>query len=164
MSQIRKQSILSSVLVYVGFALGLFNTYLFTRQGGFKPEEYGLTSIFIAIASLMYSFSNLGMVAYIGKFYPYYNDNLDKKKTDMMAWASLLSTIGFCIIIVVGILLKDLVIRKFGGNSPDLVIYYRWIFVFGLGLSIYSLYEAYAWQLRKAVFTTYLREIQFRAL
>jgi O-antigen/teichoic acid export membrane protein len=162
MSQIRKQSILSSVLVYIGFALGLFNTYLFTRQGGFTPEQYGLTSIFIAIASLMLSFSNLGMNAYIGKFYPYYKDNLDKKKSDMMAWASLISLIGFCIVIVAGILLKDLVIRKFGGNSPYLVTYYHWIFIFGLGLSVYSLYEAYAWHLRKAVFTTYLREIQFR--
>ncbi len=35
MSQIRKQSIISSVVVYIGFALGFFNIYLFTRSGGF---------------------------------------------------------------------------------------------------------------------------------
>jgi len=164
MSQIRKQSILSSVLVYIGFALGLLNTYLFTRQGGFTSEEYGLTSIFIAIASIMFSVSNLGMNAYIGKFYPYYNDNLPKKKNDQVAWALLISMLGFSCVIIAGIIFKNFVIRKFGGNSPYLITYYHWIFLFGLGLSLYSLFEAYAWQLRKAVFTTYLREIQFRLL
>jgi len=149
-------------MVYFGFALGLLNTYLFTRQGGFTKEQYGLTNIFIAIASLMFSFSNLGTTAYIGKFYPYYKDNLPDKKNDMMAWSSLFATIGFCLVIVAGFVFKDLVIRKFGGNSPELVTYYYWIFPFGLGLSIYTLYEVYAWQVRKAILTSYLREVQFR--
>ncbi|MBI3882851.1 MAG: hypothetical protein HY305_01140, partial [Sphingobacteriales bacterium] len=47
MSQIRRQSIISSVVVYFGFALGFLNTYLFAREGGFSKEEYGLTGIFI---------------------------------------------------------------------------------------------------------------------
>src|SRR5580658_5793433 len=111
MSQIRKQSIVSSVLVYIGFAIGLLNTYLFTRQGGFTSEEYGLTSIFIAIASIMLSVSNLGMNAYIGKFYPYYNDNLSKKRNDMMAWALLISMLGFSCVIIAGIIFKNFVIR-----------------------------------------------------
>jgi O-antigen/teichoic acid export membrane protein len=162
MSQIRKQSLISSMVVYIGFGLGLLNTYLFTRQGGFTREEYGLTNIFIGIATLMFYFSNLGMGPYIGKFYPYYNDNLPRKKNDLMSWATLISMIGFGLVIILGILFKDLVIRKFGGNSPYLVKYYHWIFLFGLGLSIYSLFEAYAWQLRKSVFTNYLREVQFR--
>jgi len=162
MSQIRKQSILSSVVVYIGFGLGLLNTYLFTRQGGFTQEEYGLTNIFIGIATLMFYFSNLGMSAYITKFFPYYNDNLPKKKNDMMSWALLVSLFGFGLVLIAGILFKDLVIRKFGGNSPYLVKYYHWIFLFGMGLSAYSLFEVYAWQLRKSVFTNYLREIQFR--
>jgi O-antigen/teichoic acid export membrane protein len=54
------------------------------------------------------------------------------------------------------------VIRKYGENAPDLVKYYYWIFPFGLGLTLYSLFEVYAWQLKKSVFTNYLREVQFR--
>jgi O-antigen/teichoic acid export membrane protein len=162
MSQIRRQSIISSVVVYIGFGLGFINTYLFTRQGGFTKEEYGLTGIFIAVATLMYSFANLGMPAYIGKFYPYYNDNLDKKRNDIFSWAILISMIGFCLVTIAGIYFKDVVIRKFGGNSPDFVKYYNWIFPFGLGLTLFSILENYAWQLKKAVFTNYLREVQFR--
>ncbi|MEP7254419.1 MAG: lipopolysaccharide biosynthesis protein, partial [Ferruginibacter sp.] len=164
MSQIRKQSIVSSMVVYIGFAIGFLNTYLFTRQGGFTQAEYGLTGIFMAIANIMYSFANLGMVAYIYKFYPYYNDNLSKKKNDMPGWALLFSLLGFCLVIIAGIFFKDLVIRKYGTNSPDLVKYYYYVFPFGLGLTLFTVLEAYAWQLKKSVFTNFLREIQFRLL
>jgi O-antigen/teichoic acid export membrane protein len=162
MSQIRKQSIISSMVVYIGFAIGFINTYLFTREGGFTQAEYGLTGIFMAVANIMFSFANLGMVAYVYKFYPYYNDNLPKKKNDQFTWAVIFSLVGFCLVIIAGILFKDLVIRKYGTNSPDLVKYYYYIFPFGLGLTLFSILEAYAWQLKKSVFSNFLREIQFR--
>lgn len=162
MSQIRRQSIISSVVVYAGFAIGFFNTYLFTREGGFTQSQYGLTGIFIAVANIMYAFANMGMGAYIYKFYPYYDDNLPKKKNDQLSWALLFSLTGFCLVIIAGLIFKDFVIRKFGTNSPDLVKYYYYIFPFGLGLTLFSILEVYGWQLKKAVLTNYLKEIQFR--
>ena len=164
MSKIRRQSIISSVVVYIGFAFGLINTYLFAREGGFTKEQYGLTGVFIAVSNIFFSLSQLGMTAYIYKFYPYYNDNLPKKKNDMLSIALIVSLIGYCLVILAGILLKDLVIRKFGTNSPDLVAYYKWIFPFGLGLTLFSILEAYAWQLKRSVFTNFLREVVFRLL
>ena len=162
MSQIRRQSIISSVIVYFGFTLGFLNTYLFTRDGGFTKEQYGLTGIFIAIGTLMFSFSNIGMTSYIFKFYPYYNDNLTKKRNDLLTWALLISLISFCFVAISGVYFKDTIIRKFGQNSPELVKYYYWIFPFGLGLTLYSILESYAWQLKKSILTNYLREVQFR--
>lgn len=162
MSQIRKQSIISSVVVYIGFAIGFFNTYLFTREGGFTQAEYGLTGIFMAVANIMFSFASLGMPAYIHKFYPYYNDNLPPKKNDQITWAILFSLVGFCLVIIGGILFKDLVIRKYGTNSPDLVKYYYYIFPFGMGLTLFAILEAYAWQVKKAVLSNFLKEVQFR--
>jgi len=164
MSQIRRQSIISSLMVYLGFALGFFNTYLFTKEGGFTKEQYGLTGIFIALANLMFSFANLGMPSYIFKFYPYYQDNLEKKRNDILTWALLVSLIGFCFVVIGGIYFKDLIIFKFGKNSPEFVNYYYWIFPFGLGLTLYSILESYAWQQQKSIFTNFLREVFFRAL
>jgi O-antigen/teichoic acid export membrane protein len=163
MKTIRQQSIISSGIVYFGFALGFINTYLFTREsGGFTPEQYGLTGLFIAIANIMFSFANLGMLSYIYKFYPYYNDNLPAKENDMMSWALLTSSIGFVFVTVAGLVFKNLVIQKYGANSPELVKYYYWIFPFGFGLTVYSILEAFAWQLRKSILTNYLREVQWR--
>ena len=52
----------------------------------------------------------------------------------MMTWALLVGTIGFMLVIVAGIVLKHVIIRKFSQNSPQLVQYYNWIFVLGFDL------------------------------
>jgi O-antigen/teichoic acid export membrane protein len=163
MSTIRRQSIISSVIVYSGFALAALNTYLLTwDHGGFTMAQYGLTTLFMTIGTLMYSFANLGTQAFIYKFYPYYNDNLPPRKNDMMSWAFLVALLGFLLVIIAGICFKDFVILKFGANSADLIKYYNWVFPFGLGLTFYSLLEAFAWQLKRSILTNYLREFQFR--
>jgi O-antigen/teichoic acid export membrane protein len=71
MSSIRKQSIVSSILVYVGFGLGFLNTYFFTKEGSFTEAEYGLVVTFSAIANVMFSIASLGMPTFIYKFFPY---------------------------------------------------------------------------------------------
>src|SRR5215203_1411403 len=150
MSSIRRQSIISSVVIYAGFAVGLINTYFFIRKGNFisfTEAEYGLTTIFIAIATMMAAFATMATPAYIFKFHPYYNDHLPLQKNDMVSWALLVSTIGFILVVIAGLALKHLVIRKFGTNSPQLVTYYYWIFPLGFGLTIYTVLEAYAWSL-----------------
>lgn len=162
MSNIRRQSIISSVVIYIGFAIGLLNTYLFTKQGSFTESQYGLVGISIAIATTMMAFANLAMPAYIYKFYPYYNEHLPPRKNDQVTWALLVSIIGFLLVIIAGVVFKNLVIQKFGEHSPELLIYYDWIFPLGFGLLIYIVLESYAWQLHKSVFTNFLREVLWR--
>ena len=164
MSTIRRQSILSSGIIYLGFALGFLNTYLFTRNGGFAPSEYGLYMTFMAVANVINSFATLGMQSYILKFYPYYQDNLKVKENDMLGWAFITSLLGFILVMSAGFIFRDLVIRKFSANSPDFVKYYSWVFPLGFGLTMYSLLEAYAWQLKKSVLTSFLRELFFRII
>lgn len=159
---IRRQSIISSILVYIGFALGLFNTYLYTK--GFSTEQYGLVQAFQAVATLMYSFSNIGITYYIYKFYPYYNDNLPPNKNDMITLALVTSMAAFLFVVISGIVFKDFVVRKYSANSPEVIYYYYWMFPFGFGLSVFSILEAFAWQLRKSVLTNFLKELLFRLL
>ncbi len=162
MSNIRRQSIISSVVIYFGFALGFINTYLFTKEGSFTASQYGVVSTFIAIANIMLSFANLGAPSVIYKFYPYYKDNLAPNKNDLIAWALFTCTIGFLLVMVAGVVFKDLVIQKYVTNAPELIIYYNWLFPFGFGLTVYTVLEAYAWQEKKSVLTNFLREVLFR--
>ncbi|MBS1632990.1 MAG: oligosaccharide flippase family protein, partial [Bacteroidetes bacterium] len=111
---------------------------------------------------MMSALAGMAMPSYIFKFYPYYNDNLPPRKNDMITWSLLVSCIGFIFVLIAGILLKHLVVRKFGGNSHLLITYYYWIFPMGLGLTIYNVLEAYTWNLGKSVFTNFLREVQWR--
>lgn len=164
MSTIRRQSIVSSFVVYFGFALGFLNTYLFTREGGFTKEQYGLTAIFIAIAQLMYSVANLGMTAFITKFFPYYKAHLPKQKNDQLAIALAVPCIGFLLVIVLGLAFKGAIINKVFNNSPELLDFYYWLFPFGFGYTIFMVLDSYAWQLNKAVLSNFLKEIMFRFL
>src|ERR1044072_2397564 len=157
---IRRQSIISSIFVYIGFALGLLNTYLYTR--GFSTEQYGLIQAFQAFATLMFSFSNVGITYYIYKFYPYYNDNLPPNKNDMITLALITSMTAFMFVVISGIVFKDFVILKYSANSPEVIYYYNWLFPFGFGLSVFSILEAFAWQLRKSVLTNFLKEVLLR--
>jgi O-antigen/teichoic acid export membrane protein len=164
MSTIRKQSIISSVVIYIGFAIGLLNTYFFTKEGLFTADEYGLTSIFVAIAAMMMAFASLAMPSYIAKFYPYYYDHLPPRKNDMITWALLVGVAGFILIILTGFVIKPLVARKFNEHSPLMVKYYYWMFALGFGLTIFTILEAYAWNLGKSVLTNFLKEVQWRLL
>ena len=162
MSSIRRQSIISSVVIYIGFGIGLFNIYLFTKKGLFLDPQFGLYNAFIAIATLMMAFANLAMPSYIYKFYPYYKDHLPVKKNDQATIALITGIIGFSIVLLAGIIFKPLIIRKFGANAPEIVAYYNWIFPLGFGLMIYTILEAYTWQLHKSVLTNFLKEVLWR--
>ncbi|RYZ15409.1 MAG: lipopolysaccharide biosynthesis protein, partial [Sphingobacteriales bacterium] len=63
-----------------------------------------------------------------------------------------------------GLIFKTLVVGWYAENSPLLLTYYYWLFPFGFGLTIYSLLEAFTWQLKKTVLANFLREIVFRLL
>jgi O-antigen/teichoic acid export membrane protein len=164
MSAIRRQSLISSVIVYFGFALGIFNTYLFTREGGLTKEQFGITGMFIAFANIMFSVASLGMPAYIHKFFPYYKSHLNGKKNDQLTWALLIPTAGFLVVLLLGLLLKNIVIDNIFNNSPELLKYYYWTFPFGYGYTIFMILEAYAWQQGNAVLSNILKEVVFRAL
>lgn len=161
MSTIRRQSIISSFIVYIGFALGLLNTYLFARQGGLTLEQFGLTNTFIAFATIMFSIASLGTTSYIAKFFPYYKAHVPDNKNDQLTWAILVSCVGFILVLIGGIILKPVVFKIFA-NSPELPRYYYWVFLFGFGFTLFAVMEAYAWQQRKAVLSNFLKEVLFR--
>lgn len=162
MSNIRRQSIISSVVIYIGFAVGLLNTWLFTKQGLFLDPQFGLYNAFIAIAMMMMAIANMAMPSYIYKFYPYYKDHLPAKKNDQLTIAIITGLIGFLLVVITGILFKGLVIKKYITNAPEIVTHYNWIFVLALGFLVYTILEAYAWQLHKSVFTNFLKEVLWR--
>ncbi len=162
-TKIRRHSIISSVVIYIGFAVGLLNTYFFTKEGIFTKEEYGLAvAIFVPLAVLLATLSQLAMPSYIYKFYPYYNNNLKPEKNDMITWALVVGLIGFTIVSFFGWFFQDLVVRKYSVNSALFVKYYFWVYPLALGLMLYNILEAYAWNLHKSVLTNFLKEVQWR--
>lgn len=164
MSNIRKQSILSSVLIYIGFAFGAINTYLFVKHGYFEPSQYGLTQTFISISLIFFSFANLGIPAILGRFYPYYYDALEDKKNDLFSLCLLASIIGLMLVCIGAYLFEPIVIRKLSGKSALIIRYYYWILPFTIFYTIFSLLNTQSDIHKKTVLPNFLREAGFRIL
>ncbi len=164
MGSIRKQTIISSLLVYVGFIIGAINTYFYTKNGSFTPEQYALTRIFFDFAQNMTAFGALGVIPVIYKFYPYYKDNLEKHKIDLMTWGMLASLIGFLLILLLGLYFQPIFVHQFTEKSKLILDYYYWMFPFALGMLLFSTLEGFAWALQKTVVTNFLRETFLRII
>jgi O-antigen/teichoic acid export membrane protein len=164
MGNIRKQTIVSSILVYFGFLIGLINTYFYIKNGTFTTEQYGLTKIFMDFGQNMCVFASVGTIPVIYKFYPYYKDNIEDQKNDLLTWAFVASFIGFIIVIAAGIVFEPLFIRKYTRTSPLIVTYYYWMFPLALGILYFTLLESFCWAIQKTILSNFLKETFLRIL
>ncbi len=164
MSQIRRQSIISTFIIFIGFAIGFFNNLFFTRSDWFTPDQYGLTRSFFDFSQIIFAYSFLGLSSVIYKFSPYYRAHLKDEENDLLSWALLLSLIGFLVFLTGGIVFKSFFERKFSVNSKMLVDYYYWIYPFGFSLLIFGILESYCWSLKRTVISNFLRETALRLL
>jgi O-antigen/teichoic acid export membrane protein len=162
MSGIRKQAIISSILVYIGIPFGALNTYFFVKQGAFNSDQYGLTRLYNDVGQNFYVFASLGLIPVLCKFYPYYKDNLPDKENDLLGRTFLKVLAGFLLVTIASVIFEPLVIRKFGARSALFVQYYFLVLPYALGLLLFTLLEGYSWVLQKTVLPNFLRETGMR--
>ncbi len=163
MGQIRKQTIQSSFLSYIGFLVGAINTYFFTRQGLFTPDQYGLTQVFISMSQILAPLASFGMVAYMNKFFPYYHENLDDKKNDLLTVAVIFSAVGALLVFSGAFMFKPFVVQKFAKKSTVLVVeYYYWMLVFSFFYLCFIILESYLGTLKKTVLPNFMKETAYR--
>jgi O-antigen/teichoic acid export membrane protein len=158
MADIRRQGIKGTIWVYVGFLLGAITTYFFTYKHWFTPLQYGLTRSLLEIGLLVYAFSTIGTTFYLYKFFPYYQDNLQKKENDLLGFALKICFIGFAITVMSLLLLEPIIIKKFDTNSHMLVEYFYMVIPIGFFILLYTILEAYAYGFSKGSTTNFLKE------
>src|SRR3954462_16005163 len=164
MGQIRKQTILSSIVIYVGFLVGFVNTYLYVKNGTFTTEQYGLTRLITDLGITFYSFAALGVTSYIYKFYPYYKHNLPNKENDQLAISLVIVTVGFILVLLAAYFFRPLFIRKFSERSKLFIDYYYWILPFTFGILYFTILETFGWFVQKSILTNFLKETCLRLL
>ena len=162
MSQIRKNSLKTSVWIYIGLIIGAINTYFLTHKTWFTTDQAGLTRAMLEVGLLMFAFSTLGVTSFLYKFFPYYADNLSPKKNDILSIAFVVSVFGFAITASCAWLFEPLIIRKFSANALLLVQYFYWTLPMGFLILMYQVLEAYAYGFNKGVFTSVLKETILR--
>ncbi|RYY64509.1 MAG: lipopolysaccharide biosynthesis protein, partial [Chitinophagaceae bacterium] len=162
MSQIRKRSLKAASWIYIGFLIGGLNTYFLTHKNWFQPDEYGLTQSLVQVALLIFAVSTIGVTSFLYKFFPYYEDNLESKKNDILGLAIVVAMVGFSLTALSAWLFQPLIIQKFSKNSLMLVQYFYWTLPFGFFILLYNILEAYSYGFHKGVVTSFLKETILR--
>ena len=161
-SSIQRQSILSTIIIYVGFAFGAVNLLLLQTLIG--KDYYGLTRVVSDTAFIAAYFATLGSQAMVAKFLPFYKHYLPKEKNDLPFVAICLAGIGIAVTLLLIFLLKPYIIMVFGRNNPFFIDYYWTIIPFTFLLVLYLFLEPFLWHAGKAVWGSLLKETLIRLI
>lgn len=163
MGIIQKQSIRSSLLIFVGFALGAFNI-LFLAPKILTAEQLGLTRMITDVGLTLATFCTLGSIPVIYKFSPFYKAYLPSRKNDLPFITLVTCIIGFIIICIVGYFFRDLIIRKYTDKAPSFVAYSYLIYPFCFFMLLSMWLEAFSWTFKKTVQSNVAKELAPRLL
>ena len=162
MGIIQKQGVKSSFFIMIGFLIGAVNLLVLFPLF-FSKNDQGLVRAMLDIGATLSVFCTLGTLPVIYKFYPFYNHYLGPKKNELPFITLIINLIGFCILLIIGWQQKDFIIRKLG-KSPSLAQYFNYVYPYTFFLLIFYWLEAFAWGLRKGVYSNFLRETLIRIL
>lgn len=163
MGIIRKQSLTSTLLIYIGFAVGAFNTLLFTSKY-FTEAQYGLTRELFDLSTTFFALSNLGGISILYRFYPYYRDRLPLHRRDLFTKMLILSLAGYVVIGILAFLFQGLIARYFIQNSPLLVHYLYTVYPMTLFYLLFCMLEAQAWNHYSSIAANFFKELGLRLL
>ncbi len=162
MGIIQKQGVKSSFFIMMGFLIGAVNLLVLFPMF-FSKNDQGLVRAMLDIGATLSVFCTLGTLPVIYKFYPFYNHYLGPKKNELPFITLIINLIGFGLLLIIGWQQKDFIIRKLG-KSPSLGQYFNYVYPYTLFLLIFYWLEAFAWGLRKGVYSNFLRETLIRIL
>jgi O-antigen/teichoic acid export membrane protein len=117
----------------------------------------------IDIGATLSIFCTLGTLPVVYKFYPFYNQYLGPKKNELPFITLIVNLMGFGLLLLIGWQEKDFIVRKLG-KSPDLALYFNYIYPYTFFILMFIWLEGFAMGLRKGVVTNFLKETLIRIL
>lgn len=163
MGVVRRQSLISSAFIYLGFAIGAANILLLFPRF-FSPEQIGLTRILLDVGMVIATVCTLGAVPVTLRFFPFYRSQLPADRNDLPFLSLALGVTGCLVMALLLPTLKPMIIRKFGARSPLFVEYFELLYPLTVSLVFFAILEAHAWSWRRTVLSNALKEFGFRIL
>lgn len=148
MGEIQKQSLYTTVISFVGLALGYFNkAILFPLY--LLPDQIGLISLILSTAGLFAQLANLGTANTIVRFFPYLNES---RKRGFLLYNLYIVLFGLLFFILMIVLLKDQIYEYYSEESPAFNEHAYWIFIIGAA----NLFFIFCESLLKAILQVFL--------
>lgn len=162
MGIIMKQSLRTSVLSYLGIALGYVNVVLLFPVF-LSPEEFGLTRVILAIVTVASQFALLGAGNSIIRFFPEFKDP-DSGHKGLLGLGMTVAMIGFILSAAILLIFKPAIVAHYSEKSP-LISEYFWIVIPFLGFEVlFQVFRSYSRALLHAVINISLKEVLIRIL
>ena len=163
MGQIRRQTLISSLIIYSGFLLGAFNLiYVLPRL---LPVEYiGLTRLIQDFAAMLTAFAGLGFAGPFYRFGPYFEKYSKPGGNDLLQLFLIVTHIGVLVVFCVCYLFRADIIANFQVKSPLFSTYFYATFLFAYFFIIYNLLELYLFSKGQAILQSFTREILIRII
>lgn len=162
MGIIIRQSIKTTAVSYIGFAIGYINT-LFLFPLVLSKEQIGLIRLLISISFLFATFASLGAGNIPTKFFPYFRDE-SKRHNGILSFILSIGMTGFILFVCVFFLLKDVIFNIYSKNSLLLLDYYYYFIPFTLIVLLTAIFESYLIVQQKPILPALVREIVMRLL
>jgi O-antigen/teichoic acid export membrane protein len=152
-----RQSIYSTIIAYVGVAIGYVNLlYLYPKF--LSLEQVGLFRTIQDAAILFSPFAQFGLTQSIFRFYPQFAK--DKKSSHaFITLMMLMALAGFAIFFVVFKIFETPLLSYFNDNAQEIIQYTSLILWLTLILVMVAVLEAFSRSLLKTVLPNLLREI-----
>lgn len=153
-----KQSLRSSVISYLGVAIGFVNV-LWLYPYYLSTEQVGLFRLIQSTAYLLATFGQLGISQSFVKFFPKY-----KEEKGFLGAAVLGALLGFLILASITLIFKNPIVNYFSKESALFVEYFGLTLLITFLVILFQVLEAYSRSLLRISIPTFLKDIGLRVL
>lgn len=140
MGIIKKQSIINSIITYIGIGLGFIST-IYLYPNFLEPDEYGLTRLLLSVSFIFSQFAHLGMKNTAIRFFPYF-ENSDKQHNGFLFLTLTIPLIGFLVFLVFVFFFDNLLLNYYS-NSPLFENYYWFLIPLVFGILYFEVLNSY---------------------
>lgn len=161
MGLVVRQSFKSTLVTYVGVALGALNLlYFFPRY--LNPELIGIRELLLGVAMSLSIFTQLGLQSAMSRFFPYFQDE-QRQHNGFLLFSFGVGTVGLLIFGGLFWAFKDAWQGLFAANSPEANRYWWMILPLTALIMLQNILEIWARLHLRIVVNALLREILLRA-
>ena len=162
MGVIIRQSIITTIISYLGAVIGYVNLfYLFPRF--LSPEQVGVMRTMQDAAILMAQFAQFGLAQSIIRFYPRFSGSKEQTH-NFFNLIIILATITFGVFLLAYLIFESSILSYFQQNAGDFLQYSKLALYLTFTTIMTTLFEVYARSLLKNVVPNLLKEIVTRLL
>jgi O-antigen/teichoic acid export membrane protein len=162
MGIIKKQSILNTLVIYLGILIG-FLSQLYIQPHFLKTEEIGLTRVLFSFSGILSVLMPIGSINILNRFFQKYKDDATGHN-GFIGFILLYTLVGIGCFSAILYIFKDVVAASYAGGSQLFSDYFYLVFPFCFILTIIQVFTAYSFALLKSVIPSFFSEVVVRAL